>query len=73
MRTTRFNGVELPVRELLLRIGGHELTIALVQNVSKLKATEFSIGIPRTEPNIEISITSSSGPEAGEKDIADMV
>jgi len=54
MRTTRFNGVELP------------------GNMSRLKASEFSIGVPRTEPGeIEIdqfSITSSSGRDSREKD-----
>ncbi|KAF9789806.1 hypothetical protein BJ322DRAFT_1105666 [Thelephora terrestris] len=53
MRTTRFNGVELP------------------GNMSRLKASEFSIGIPHTEPGeIEIdqfSLT-SSGRESREKD-----
>jgi hypothetical protein len=54
MRTTRFNGVELP-------------------NVSKLQASAFSVGIPRTEPTIEldqISITSSSGRDSREKAVS---
>lgn len=57
MRTTRFNGVELPA------------------NMSRLKASEFSVGIPRTEPGeieIEIdqfSITSSSARASREKDV----
>jgi hypothetical protein len=54
MRTTRFNGVELP------------------NNMSKLRATEFSVGIPRTEIDTEtdqISITSSSGRDSREKDV----
>jgi len=54
MRTTRFNGVELPA------------------NMSKLRATEFSVGIPRTEIDTEIdqiSITSSSGRDSREKDV----
>jgi len=58
MRTTRFNGVELPA------------------NVSRLKATEFSVGIPRTQHDMElsqISITSSSGRLDGEKAIASIV
>jgi hypothetical protein len=42
-------------------------------NVSRLKASEFSIGIPHTEPgDIEIdqiSTTSSSGRNFGEKDV----
>jgi len=45
--------------------------------MSKLKATEFSIGIPRTDPNIqldELSSTSSTGQEESvEKDAASMV
>ena len=40
--------------------------------MSRLKASEFSIGIPRTEPGeIEVdqfSITSSSGRDSREKD-----
>jgi len=55
MRTTRFNGVELP------------------GNVSKLRATEFSVGIPQTDPSLEIdqySITTSSARGSAEKDIS---
>jgi len=41
-------------------------------NMSRLKASEYSIGIPHTDPNIEldlISTTSSSGRESREKDV----
>lgn len=68
MRTTRFNGVELPVRMSFLIRNDKKINDSVFQgNMSRLKASEFSVGIARTEPGDtstdQISMISSGGRE----------